>query len=154
MPWRRVPMNLTAHSPNATTVRTWQTCQRLAPGGGSQTTVVHPSLGWLYSQERIRKPRPAPLAVNNVALLAPLRSVQFSGTFKVQFSSAIWLGLHWVSFSFFDHHIQSSVVGLSNPKGRRHEDLVVPCLSDRCSVRISDPEVLFYGTSTAFRAPP
>ena len=21
----------------------------------------------------------------------------------------IWLGLHWVSFSFFDHHIQSSV---------------------------------------------
>ena len=35
-------------------------------------------------RELIRKPRP--LAVNNVALLAPLRSVQFSSVRSIQFS--------------------------------------------------------------------
>ena len=38
-----------------------------------------------------------PLAVNNVALLDPLRSVQFSSD-----------SLHWASFHFLDHHVQSS----------------------------------------------
>ena len=66
------------------------------------------------------------MRLNNVALLAPLRSVQFSsaaGVFPVasmHFGSTflsrlsmmlvgIWLGLCWVLFSFFDHYIQSSV---------------------------------------------
>ena len=62
--------------------------------------------------------KPRPLAVirnrrlNSVALLDPLRSVQFSSVWSIYVFVTLdargclaWLGLLWVLFYFFDHYI-------------------------------------------------